>query len=240
MNYELFTLSNGIRLIHRYSSSLVGHFGIIINTGSRDEDEDEHGMAHLIEHSIFKGTRKRKAYHILSRLEDVGGDMNAYTTKEETCIHASFLVDYYKRTIELISDIVFNSTFPVVELDKEKEIVIDEINSYKDNPSELIYDEFEEQVFSNNSLGRSILGSEESLKKFTIKDIKRFLEKKYNTNEMVLSSVGNIPFKKLVKYIEHYFGHLPSNNRDLPDYHFNTINQLIKNLRKILFRPIAL
>jgi len=231
-SYELHTLSNGIRLIHKNSSGLVGHFGIIINTGSRDEDDDEQGMAHLIEHSIFKGTHKRKAYHILSRLEDVGGEMNAYTTKEETCIHASFLTNYYERTIELISDIVFNATFPETELAKEKEIVIDEINSYRDNPSELIYDEFEEQIFKDNSLGRSILGTKESLKRFTVKDIKKFLEKKYNTNEIVLSSVGNISFKKLVKLVEHYFGYLPTNNRNFKRQQFQNYNPTIKEQKK--------
>ena len=212
-SYDIFTLQNGIRLIHKQTDSLVGHFGILVNTGSRDEDEDEHGMAHFIEHSVFKGTKKRKAYHILSRLEDVGGELNAYTTKEETCIYASFLIEYYNRALELISDIVFNSVFPENELSKEKEVVIDEINSYKDNPSELIYDEFEELIFKNNSIGRSILGTEESLKSFSAQKIIKFISQKYNTNEIVLSSVGNIPFKKLLQLVEHYFGNIPENSR---------------------------
>lgn len=212
--YKIHTLPNGIRLIHKHTNNLVGHFGIVINTGSRDEDDSEHGMAHFIEHCIFKGTQKRRAYHILSRLEDVGGEMNAYTTKEETCIHASFLNEYYQRTLELISDIVFHSTFPETEIQKEKEVVLDEINSYKDSPSEQIYDEFEEMIFKNSNLGHGILGTEQSLKNFTAQNIKDFIIKNYNTNEIVLSSVGNIPFQKLIKLAETYFGDIVENNRE--------------------------
>ena len=142
MEYFSAVLPNGIRLVHQYVDSPVSHCGIIINTGSRDEALSEQGMAHFIEHTIFKGTLKRKSFHILSRLEDVGGEMNAYTTKEETAIHASFLTEYYQRTIELFSDILINSTFPDQELKKEQDVIIDEINSYNDSPSELIFDEF--------------------------------------------------------------------------------------------------
>ena len=144
--YQIHTLPNGIRLIHRPVNSPVAHLGLFINTGSRDEQADEHGMAHLIEHMLFKGTAKRKAYYILSRMEDVGGELNAYTTKEETCIHGTFFNEYYARALDLISDIAFNSSFPANELKKEREIILDEINSYKDSPSELIFDEFEELV----------------------------------------------------------------------------------------------
>src|SRR4030042_4108062 len=145
MNYEIFTLDNGIRLIHHSTSSYVAHMAILMNTGSRDELDQEHGMAHLIEHLFFKGTEKRKAWHIISRLEDVGGDINAYTTKEETCIYASFLTGDYPRAAELMKDVVFHSVFPVKELKKEKDIIIDEINSYLDDPAELIFDEFGDQ-----------------------------------------------------------------------------------------------
>ncbi|HEX7494739.1 MAG TPA: insulinase family protein, partial [Bacteroidales bacterium] len=175
MDLLLNTLPNGIRLVHYRIPGLVAHCGLVINTGSRDETTPEHGIAHFIEHMLFKGTKKRKAFHILSRLEDVGGELNAYTTKEETAIHASFLEKDYERAIELISDITFNSVFPGKEIEKEKEVVIEEINSYLDNPSELIFDDFEELVFSNQPIGRNILGTPESVKSFSQKMISNFI-----------------------------------------------------------------
>lgn len=213
MEYERYILGNGIRLIHKQVPNPVAHFGVIINTGSRDEDEDEHGLAHFIEHVLFKGTKKRRAFHILSRLEDVGGEINAYTTKEETAIHASFLKEDYRRAIDLISDILINSTFPEKEITKEKEVIIDEINSYKDNPSELIFDEFEEMVYKGDPIGRSILGSVEQLEKITRDDITRFISKKYNTDQIVLSSIGNIGMSKLIRLTEENFGIIPENKR---------------------------
>ncbi len=203
--YHIHTLPNGIRLIHRFVDSPVAHLGLFINTGSRDEQENEHGLAHLIEHMLFKGTAKRKAYYILSRMEDVGGELNAYTTKEETCIHGTFFKQYYGRALELISDIAFNSSFPANELKKEREIILDEINSYKDSPSELIFDEFEEMLFEGNPLGRNILGEEKSLKIFSPESIKDFIRRNYNTDQMVVSSVGDIQFSKLVKLFETHF-----------------------------------
>ena len=147
MKVQIHQFENGIRLVHQSSTSLAAHFGFIVLTGSRDEEDDEHGMVHFIEHVIFKGTKTRKNYHIISRLEDVGGEINAYTTKEETCIHSTFLKGDYRRAVELIHDICFNSVFPEKEIIKEKSVILDEIMSYKDNPSELIFDDFEELVF---------------------------------------------------------------------------------------------
>jgi len=213
MKYESFTLSNGIRLIHKFTPSVVAHCGLIINAGSRDEGKHEHGMAHFIDHVFFKGTKKRKAYHILSRLEDVGGQINAYTAKEETCIYSSFINNYYNRSIELISDIIFNSTFPNKELNIEKEVILDEINSYKDIPGELIYDNFEELIFQNETIGRNILGNPENIKHFTKKDIELFIKNNYFTDEMVFCSVGKIKFSKLKKLFEKYFGAIPSSFR---------------------------
>lgn len=211
--YEIFSLENGIKLIHKKTSGKVAHCGLLLNTGSRDEDENEWGMAHFIEHVIFKGTKKRKAYHVLSRLEDVGGDLNAYTTKEDTCIYAAFLDEYYDRTLELISDIAFNPVFPEKELEKEKEIILDEINSYKDSPSELIFDDFEELVFCHDPIGRNILGSPERVRSFRRDDVLSFIERKYNTDQMVICSVGNIDFSKLKRIVEKYFGHIEPNIR---------------------------
>ncbi len=206
MEFEFYTLANGIRLIHQPVKGAVAHLGVIINAGSRDEDEMEHGMAHLVEHVIFKGTQKRKAYHVISRLEDVGGELDAYTTKEETCIYASFMQEYYERAFELFADIVFHSTYPEKELEKEKEVILDEINSYKDSPAELIFDDFEEQVFAGHPIGRNILGSPEALRQHSRDALLAFVDAHYHTSQMVLSSVGDIPFKTLVKWAEKYFG----------------------------------
>jgi predicted Zn-dependent peptidase len=205
MDLLLHTLDNGIRLVHHHVAGLVAHCGLIINTGSRDETLPEHGIAHFIEHMLFKGTKKRKAYHILSRLEDVGGELNAYTTKEETAVHASFLKEDYERTIELISDITFNSVFPEKEIEKEKDVVIEEINSYLDNPSELIFDDFEELIFSNQPIGRNILGTPESVKSFSKKKINDFISNNYNTKQMVFCSVGNISDEKILKLFKEHF-----------------------------------
>src|ERR1035437_20844 len=212
MDLLINTLYNGIRLVHHHIPGLVAHCGLIINTGSRDETVPEHGIAHFIEHMLFKGTKKRKAYHILCRLEDVGGELNAYTTKEETAIHASFLKEDYERAIELISDITFNSVFPEKEIEKEKDVVIEEINSYLDNPSELIFDDFEELIFSEQPIGRNILGTPESVKSFSKKSINDFISKKYNTKQMIFCSVGNISEEKILKLFKTYFADIASDN----------------------------
>jgi len=214
MDLLLHTLDNGIRLVHHRIPGLVAHCGLIINTGSRDETDPEHGIAHFIEHMLFKGTKKRKAYHILSRLEDVGGELNAYTTKEETTVHASFLKDDYERAIELISDITFDSVFPAQEIEKEKDVVIEEINSYLDNPSELIFDDFEELIFANQPIGRNILGSPESVKTFSQKKIADFIIHNYNTSQMVFCSVGNIPDEKILKFFKTHFEHIVTINKE--------------------------
>ena len=213
MNYETFTLDNGIRLIHSRTNSYGAHMAILMNTGSRDEKDDEHGMAHLVEHLLFKGTKKRKAFHIISRLEDVGGDINAYTSKEETCVYASFLKSDYARAAELMQDILFHSAFPVKELKKEKDIIIDEINSYLDDPADLIFDEFEEHLFNGHPIGRNILGTIESLGKIERPHILKFLNDNYATSEMVICSVGNISFNRWLNIIRKYFGDIPAKSR---------------------------
>ncbi|NQU81183.1 MAG: insulinase family protein [Bacteroidetes bacterium] len=213
MEYQTYILSNGIKLIHKPVKSPVAHAGIIINTGSRDEHEEEHGIAHFIEHMIFKGTKKRKAFHILSRLEDVGGELNAYTSKEETCIYASFMKEDYQRAFELISDIVFNSSFPERELEKEKEVIIEEINSYLDQPGEQIFDDFEELIYKNAPIGRSILGTPEKLRKLSKNALNRFIQQHYNTDQIIVCSVGKLSFPRLVKYFEKYFSNVPATHR---------------------------
>ena len=213
--YQTHILKNGLKIIHQHITGRAAWCGLIIGVGSRDEQPGEEGMAHFIEHVIFKGTEKRKAYHILSRMEDVGGELNAYTTKEDTCIYASFLPKDYERTIELFSDIVFNSVFPEKEISKEKEVVLDEINSYKDSPGELIYDDFEEFIYPNHSIGRNILGSETAVMRIERKNILAFIKRHYQPERMVISSIGDIPFEKLVNWVEKYFGTIVGQNAPL-------------------------
>jgi len=212
MAYQYFSLGNGIRVIHKPVAGKVAHCGVIINAGSRDETPHEAGMAHFIEHMVFKGTTRRKAYHILNRLENVGGDLNAYTGKEETFFYASFLDQHYDRALELLSDIIFNSTFPPKEIEKEKDVVLDEINSLRDSPAELVFDEFEELLFKGHSLGGCILGNEKAIKSFNKDDILKFLDRNYLTCQMVIASVGNINTEKLLAKIEKYFGGVAPRN----------------------------
>lgn len=213
MEVQYYTLPNGIRLVHRFNAKEIAHCGLVINAGSRDEDENQNGIAHFIEHVIFKGTKKRKAYHVLSRLENVGGDLNAFTTKEETCIYASFLRKHYDRTLELFSDILFNSVFPEKEINREKDIVLDEINSYKDSPAEQIFDDFEEILFDGHAFGRNILGTPKTVKNFKKTNILKFMAQNYHTDQMVISSVGNIKFERLVKLVNKYFKDIKPNLR---------------------------
>ena len=204
--HESYTMSNGIRLIHQRVESPVAYCALMMNTGSRDETEDENGMAHLVEHVFFKETHKRKAHHILSRMENVGGDINAYTTKEDTCVHAAFLNNYYARALELFSDIVFNHKITNKMLGLEKKVVIDEIKSSMDNPSEHIFDTFDEFLFPVHPLGHNTLGTPRSVKKMDKTVVENFIARNYHPSQMVLSSVGNIQFQQLIAYAERYFG----------------------------------
>lgn len=211
MEYNVHTLPNGIRLLHVPAASAISHACIIINSGSRDEKAEKAGMAHFIEHLIFKRTEKRNTNQILNRLESVGADLNAYTTKEYTCIHASFLNPYLDRTLELFNDIVFHSTFPKDEIEKEKGVVLDEIASYLDQPEEAIYDDFEDLVFAGHSLGRNILGTTESVSKITQKDIHQFIKENYHTDRIVIAVLGNYTLNKVVKIGTKYYSEIKAN-----------------------------
>lgn len=208
-----YQLKNGIRLIHRPNRSEVTHFGLIVHTGTRDENPEEHGLAHFMEHMFFKGTAKRSPFQIISRLEDVGGEINAYTTKEETALYASFLKQDYKSAMELIQDIFLHSNFPDKEREKEAEVILSEIQGYDDSPSELIFDRAEELLFPDHSIGRNILGTEESLARFRNGALKKFHSENYATDEMVLSLVGNVSFKEFCKAADKYFGVIPQKSR---------------------------
>lgn len=236
MDFDIHTLQNGIRIIHKRTNSPVAHCSIMINAGTRDELDHEHGIAHFIEHVVFKGTKKRRAYHIMSRLEDVGGELNAYTTKEETVIHATFLKDDFDRAVELIADITFHSTFPEKEIKKEKEVVLDEINSYKDNPSELIFDDFEELIYDGHPFGLNILGTKKDIKRFTRSDIHRFIERTYNTDQIVFCSIGNISFNRVQKLAERHLGWVSPNRRKIQRDSFTNYIPQTKVVKKSTFQ----
>ena len=211
MDYQVHTLSNGIRILHKPGATSISHACIIINAGSRDEAIDKSGLAHFIEHLLFKRTLKRTTNQILNRLELVGADLNAYTTKEYTCIHASFLNPHLERSLDLFEDIVFHSVFPEDEMAKEKDVILDEISSYQDQPDEAVNDDFEDLIFEGHPLGRNILGTPLSVKNFTKTDILDFCSSNYRTDEIVIGVMGNYDFKKVIKISEKIFGEIPSN-----------------------------
>lgn len=219
--FHTFTLPNGLRVIHKEVPRSASHVALVVNAGSRDESSGEEGVAHFIEHCLFKGTKKRKTFHIINRLERVGGDLNAYTTKEETWISASFLERDLARAIELVSDISFNSTFPEKEIAKEQEVILDEIASVLDNPSDVIFDEFEERLFGTHPLGRTILGTQESVNNLGKLQINSFVDRYYCPDQMVFASVGSTPISKLKKlcekYLSHEIGRVSKLNRLVPD-----------------------
>ncbi len=202
MKYNTYTLDNGLRIIHLPSDSQVVYCGYQINAGTRDELPGEEGLAHFCEHVTFKGTERRKAWHILNCLESVGGDLNAYTNKEGTVYYAAILKEHIARAVDLLSDIVFHSTYPQQEIDKEVEVICDEIESYNDSPAELIYDEFENILFKGHPLGHNILGTAEQVRQFTTEDALRFTRKLYRPDNAIFFAYGDIDFKKLVKELE--------------------------------------
>lgn len=206
---HFYTLPNGIRVVHVQNDSPVAYCGMGLRVGTRNEEEAESGMAHFIEHCMFKGTQHRNAWHILNRLEDVGGDINAYTEKEETFVYATVLADYYERAMELVTDLVLYPTFPQNELDKEIDVIIDEINAYNDSPSELIFDEFESQLFEGCTLGRNVLGDEAVLENYTTAHALRFCQRCYGTDRMIFFSMGRMPLKKLLALDDKYLRPVP-------------------------------
>ena len=201
MKYNTYTLDNGLRIIHLPSDSQVVYCGYQINAGTRNEEPGEEGLAHFCEHVTFKGTERRKAWHILNCLESVGGDLNAYTNKEGTVYYSAILKEHIARAVDLLSDIVFHSVYPQAEIDKEVEVICDEIESYNDSPAELIYDEFENILFKGSPLGHNILGTAEQVRAFKTEDALRFTQKLYRPNNAIFFAYGDIDFKKLVKLI---------------------------------------
>ena len=205
MKYNTYTLDNGLRIIHLPSDSKVVYCGYQINAGTRNEEPGEEGLAHFCEHVTFKGTERRKAWHILNSLESVGGDLNAYTNKEGTVYYSAILKEHIARAVDLLTDIVFHSVYPQAEIDKEVEVICDEIESYNDSPAELIYDEFENIIFKGSQLGHNILGTAEQVRSFKTEDALRFTRKLYRPDNAIFFAYGDIDFKKLVRLLKKSF-----------------------------------
>ncbi len=191
--FHTYTLPNGIRGIHRQVRSTVAHCALVIDAGSRDERPGQYGLAHFAEHAFFKGTRKRRAWQVNCRLENLGGELNAFTTKEDTTIHATTLRGDFAKAAELIADVAFRSTYPERELEREKEVIADEINTYKDSPADLIYDTFEDLLFEGSELGHNILGRKAALMRYDGDAIRAFTARTHTTDRMVFSSIGSFP-----------------------------------------------
>lgn len=211
--YNLIQLDNGIRILLHYQKSSITHTCMIVNAGSRYEDAGNFGVAHFIEHLLFKKTERRSTNQILNRLEEVGGDLNAYTTKEYTCLHASFLKPHLERALDLFEDVLFHSTFPENEMDKEKSVILDEIASYLDSPEESIMDDFEDILFKDSGLGHNILGIEDDLKNLDRASISNFMSQNYNTNEIVIAITGDYTLAQVQRFGDKIFGAIPANNK---------------------------
>lgn len=202
MQYNQYILPNGLKIIHESSPTNVVYCGFIINAGTRDEDKSDYGLAHFCEHNTFKGTNCRKAWQIRNALESVGGDLNAYTNKQETVYYATVQKKDFRRAVDILSDLVFHSIYPQQELEKEREVVIDEIDCYNDSPAELIYDEFEEMIFKGHGLGRNILGNATRLREYTSNDLKRFTNRYYTTSNSTFFVYGQVDFNYTIRLLE--------------------------------------
>ncbi|MFY0653214.1 MAG: insulinase family protein [Cyclobacteriaceae bacterium] len=207
--YDLITLPNGIRVVHKeVTHTKIVHCGIMLDVGSRDEEPHQQGIAHFWEHMAFKGTHRRKAFHIINRLESLGGELNAYTTKEKICFYSSVLEEHFGKSVELLSDITFNSVFPEKQIDKEKKVILEEMSMYKDSPEDAIQDEMDELIFDGHQLGNNILGNVESINSFQKLDFIDFLGENIDTGKIIFSSIGNVPIRKVKKIAEKYLGHI--------------------------------
>lgn len=209
-DYDVYTLPNGIRIAHKQiPHTQIAHCGIMLDIGSRDEQPHQQGLAHFWEHMAFKGTEKRKSYHIITRLEIIGGELNAYTTKEKVCFHASVLDAHFEKAVDLLADITFHSIFPERQIERERGVILEEMAMYYDSPEDAIQDDFDELVFPNHALGGNILGTAETVGSFGREDLQQFIAENYDTNRIVFASVSRLPFKQVVKVAEKYFRDVP-------------------------------
>jgi predicted Zn-dependent peptidase len=208
--YQFFTLSNGIRIVHsRVSSTKIVHCGIMLDIGSRDENPTNQGIAHFWEHMAFKGTRKRKAFHILNRLESLGGELNAFTDKEKILFYASLRNEYFERAVELLTDITFDSIFPENQIERERNVILEEMAMYLDDPEDSLADEFDSVVFGKHPLGMNILGTEKTVKSFRRRDFRNFVKEHLDTERIIFSVVGNVSMDTVIKLAEKYMGRVP-------------------------------
>lgn len=206
--YHIFTLSNGLRVVHQTTDSHVGYAGVVVNAGSRDEHPDCYGLAHFVEHTIFKGTDHRSGWHINNRMESIGGELNAYTSKEETLFFTNAPAGHTERSFELLYDLIAYANFPEAEVNREKDVVIEEIYSYLDNPSELVFDEFETRIFADSQLSHPILGTENSVKELTNRDCRNFIERLYRPANIVVYCASPDSAAKVERLAEKYFSRL--------------------------------
>ena len=212
-DYHLHTLPNGIRIAHKQvPHTQIAHVGLMLDIGSRDELPHQQGLAHFWEHMAFKGTTRRQAHHIINRLENVGGELNAYTTKEKVCFHASVLGNHVEKAVELIADIAFHSTFPERQIERERGVILEEMSMYYDSPEDAIQDDFDELVFPKHPLGYNILGTSETVRSFTKESLDEFIRENLDTSRVVFSSVSSMPFAQVVRLAEKYL-------RDVPEQH---------------------
>lgn len=232
MHYQTHTMPDGLRIVHMPITGNVSYCGFFINAGTRDEDESEFGMAHFVEHMLFKGTNKRRAHHIINRMENVGGELNAYTNKEETVIYSVYLEEHCSRAIELLSDLVFNSQFPSHEIEKERDVIIDEIHSYEDSPSELIFDDFENLIFKASQFGHNILGTPDSLATFDSDKISRFVTRQYHPSNMVFFSIGSTSFKKIFRLCEKHIPYRTDVNTNRQRTEPSPVDRISQTLQK--------
>jgi len=220
-DYEIYRLKNGIRVIHnRVSTTKIVHCGLMLDIGSRDESTTNQGIAHFWEHMAFKGTRKRKAFHILNRLESLGGELNAYTDKEKILFYASVRDDYFERSVELLTDITFDSIFPETQIEKERHVILEEMSMYHDDPDDSLQDEFDGVVFAGHSLGMNILGTDKTIRAFKRKDFRSFIKSHLDTRKIVFSCVGNIPMEQVIRMAEKYLGSVPASTSKKKRVHF--------------------
>ena len=213
--FHTYTLPNGIRGIHRQVRGNVAHCALVVGAGTRDELKSEYGLAHFAEHAFFKGTQRRRAYQVNCRLENLGGELNAYTTKEDTTLHATVLRGDFAKAVELLADVAFRSTFPERELEREREVIFDEINTYKDSPADRIYDDFEDLLFAGSALGHNILGTKAALARYRSEHIHAFVRRTHTTDQMVFSSIGNIAPRRIEAIAARYFADMPASVRSI-------------------------
>jgi predicted Zn-dependent peptidase len=233
---KIHTLDNGIRVVHmRVTSSKIVHCGIMLDVGSRDETPENQGIAHFWEHMAFKGTRKRKAFHIINRLETVGGELNAFTDKEKICFFASLRDEYFERALELLTDITFNAVFPKNQLERERKVILEEMSMYFDDPDGALQDEFDALLFPRHSMGMNILGREETVNKFSRKHFQEFINRHMDTNRVIVSVVGNLPWRKVVELAEKHLGHIRPRHSRIKRKPL----KLYKANEKIIQRPIT-